>query len=433
MLKAIKIRIYPDAVQMHYINCMLGTSRFVYNDCLAYRIAKYNEEGRSVGFAELGKHLVALKSEEDKEWIKDTHSKVLQQSLINLEHAYKSFFNNGTGFPRFKSKHDTKQSCRFPSDAFIGVEGNRISLIRQLKNIHFKCSVRDERILNRKQSSVRSATMSRDLTGRYHLSVLLDSNEMRSVRKPVNDVVGVDLGIKTFLVDSRGNEYRNLKLKRTNEKKLSRLHRSLSKKVLGSRNREKSKIRLARFYSRINDRKEYYLHEVANRLLDENQVVAIENLNVMGMMQNHSLARSIQELSLSRFGAILKYKAGWMGRSVVEVDRFFPSSKLCSVCGHKKTDLKLSDRTWACPSCGAFHDRDRNAATNIEREGRRIVAVGTDSKKVIKSVLGPSLPESTPAESGSVDDIGLTTVLKSTHSSKQEGKVARPASVIGKE
>ena len=165
MLKAIKIRIYPTDEQVHHISGLLGTCRFIYNNLLAYKIHQYNENKHSVSFSELGKQLVNIKSE--YEWIRLSHSKVLQQSLINLEKAYSSFFNNGAGFPKFKSKKDNTHSCRFPSDAFIGINGNRISLIKQLKDIHFKCSKKDEIYLNKNQDIVRSITLTKTNYNKY--------------------------------------------------------------------------------------------------------------------------------------------------------------------------------------------------------------------------------------------------------------------------
>jgi putative transposase len=372
MLKAIKMRLYLNDAQENYVSNLLGTSRFIYNNLLAFKIEEYNTNKKSISFGELGKKLVELKSEYD--WIKNSHSKVLQQCIINLENAYKSFFKNGNGFPKFKSKKDNKQSCRFPSDAIIGLKGNRISIIKQLKDIHFKCSVRDERYLNKHQYRIKSGTLSRTKSGKYYLSILIDSNVNKKLLK-TDKIVGIDLGIKDFIVTSDNTTFENIKIKRNNEDKLAKLHRKLSRKQKGSKNKDKSRIKLAKFYEKLNNKKEYYLHSVVNQLLNENQVVVIEDLNVKGMMKNHNLARSIQELSLFRFKEILKYKAGWYGRDIIEIDRFYPSSKLCSCCGHKNDMLELKDRSWKCVKCDIVHDRDFNAATNIRREGERILKI----------------------------------------------------------
>jgi len=369
MLKAIKIRLYLNEEQVNYVNNLLGTSRFIYNKLLAYKIEKYNKEKHNVTFGELGKQLINLKSE--YEWVKNSHSKVLQQSLINLEKAYKSFFKNGNGFPKFKSKKNSKESCRFPSDAISGINGNRIYLIKQLKNIHFKCSINDEKYLNKNQKEIKSATLTKTKSGQYYLSILIDKPN-KTLINPVYNIIGLDLGIKDFIVDSNGNRYENIKIKRNNEKKLSKLHKQLSKKQKGSKNNEKARIKLAKYYEKLNNKKENYLHHIINQLLNENQVIVIEDLNVKGMMKNHRLSKSIQELSLHRFKEMLTYKSKWYNRDIIEIDRYYPSSKLCSCCGHKNNELKLSDRKWKCTSCDTIHDRDFNAAINIMKEGERI-------------------------------------------------------------
>lgn len=388
MLKGIKIRLYLNDVQMDYVNNLLGTTRFIYNDLLSYKIEKYNSEKHNVNFTELGKRLTNLKNE--YEWIRNSHSKVLQQSLINLEYAYKSFFKNGNGFPKFKSKKDNKQSCRFPSDAISGIKGNRINIIKQLKDIHFKCSVSDEKYLNKNQKDIKSATLTKNKNGIVYLSILIDKPN-KNLIKPVNNVIGLDLGIKDFIVDSNGNTFENIKIKRNNEKKLTKSHKELSRKQKGSKNKEKSRIKLAKLYEKLNNIKENYLHQVTNQLLNENQVIVIEDLNVKGMIKNHNLARSIQELSLYRFKQMLTYKTEWYGRDIIEIDRFFPSSKLCSSCQYKNNELSLKDREWTCVNCGQHHNRDYNAAINILNEGKRILKIGLSS------------PELTPLESKSLD------------------------------
>ena len=368
MLKAIKVRLYPSDDQIIYINKLLGTSRFVYNQCLNYKITEYKENKKSTSFGETGKLLTSLKLE--YEWIKESHSKVLQQSLINLDRAYKNFFKQGNGFPKFKSKHEN-QSCRFPVDAISGIKGNRINIINSLKDIHYKCSKSDESYLNHHQKEIKSATLSRNKCGYYYFSILIDRPN-KSLNKAKNGIVGLDLGIKDFIVTSEGQHYENLKSKRNNQKLLSKLHRELSRKKKGSNNQKKARVRLAKTYNKINNIKDNYLHSVTNQLLSENQTIVIEDLNVTGMLKNHKLAKSIQELSLNRFKTMLTYKADWYGREVIQVSRWFPSSKLCSCCGYKKDDLTLKDRMWVCPECGSVHERDLNAAINIKNEGHKI-------------------------------------------------------------
>jgi putative transposase len=387
MLKAIKVRLYPNQDQTIYINKLLGTSRFVYNQCLNYKITEYQSKKKSTSFGETGKFLTSLKSE--YQWIKDSHSKVLQQSIINLESAYKNFFRDKKGFPKFKSKHQ-KQTVRFPIDAISGVKGNRINIINALKDIHYKCSRDDEKYLNHNQSEIKSATLSKNKCSEYYFSILIDDDRIKTLPKS-NKIVGLDLGIKDFIVTSEGCIYENLKSKRNNQKRLIKLQRSLSRKANKSHNKERARLRLAKTYNKINNIKEYYLHSITNQLLSENQTIVIEDLNVNGMLKNHKLAKSIQELSLNRFKQILMYKAEWCGRDVIQVNRWFPSSKLCSCCGYKKDNLTLKDRTWLCPECNSIHDRDLNAAINIKNEGYKI-KIGLSSPELTHQESKPLGP-----------------------------------------
>lgn len=373
MLKAIKIRLYPTKEQVTYINKQLGCCRFVYNQCLAYRKDSYEKESTSISSSDSINHIVDLKSE--YEWLKEIHSKVLQQSVRDMNKAYDNFFKLHKGYPKFKSKKDNNQSCRFPKDAFIGVRGNRIDLIRALSDIHFKCSRKDEIYLNKNQDKVSSLTLRKLPSGEFYLSVLIDKpNDYRS---QTNGIIGIDLGIKDFVVTSDGESFDNLHHKKSKTNKLKRLHRELSRKQKGSNNKNKARLKLAKSYNEISNQKEYYLHQVTNALINENQIICMENLNVKGMMRNHKLAESIQEMNFGEFRRMLEYKAKWYNRQVVFVDRFFPSSKTCNHCGYAYKSLKLSDRQWVCPNCGEVIDRDYNAACNIKDEGLRIIGLSS--------------------------------------------------------
>jgi len=387
MLKGIKIRLYLNKDQEVYVNQLLGTYRFVYNQSLTYKISEYKENGKSVGLKDLGKRLTEMKNEYP--WMRESHSQVIQQAIIDLERAYNAFFKKQNFFPKFKSKHDNKKSCRFPIGAISGLRGNRINIIKPLWNVHFKCSIADQKYLNKNQDKIRSGTLTKTPSGKYLFSILIDDTRVKSLPE-VDSVIGIDLGIKDFIVTSDGTKYENIKIRRSNEKGLKRLHRKLSRGEKGSRNRNKTRVKLAKRYEKLDNIKQNYLHHIANRLLSENQTIAIEDLNVAGMVRNHKLAKSIQELSISRFIQILEYKAEWYGRSVVKVGRFFPSSKLCSECGNKNNELTLKDRNWICSACGTNHDRDLNAAKNVLMEGKKIK-------------IGLSSPELTPLESSSLE------------------------------
>ena len=377
MLKAIKIRLYPNKTQAIYINKLLGCYRFVYNQCLALKKDKYIEDKSNLGLKELGHYFHnELTKTEEYSWLNEHNTKVLKQSIMNLMEAYKRFFVNGNGFPKFKSKHDNNASCRFPLEAISKRNdylSYKLTLTSDLKNIKFACSIEYANYLNKYKSNIKSATLTKTKSGKYFLSILVDGDITKVLAKPINNIIGIDLGIKTFIVDSKGNEYANIKIKRNNEKKLAKLHGELSRKDKGSKNKEKARIKLARYYEKLNNIKQEYLHSISNKLLNENQVIAIEDLNVSGMMQNHNLARSIQELSLYDFKSKLIYKANWYDRYIVEVGRYFASSKLCHNCGYKNINLTLNDREWTCPKCGIKHNRDKNAAINIENEGYKII------------------------------------------------------------
>lgn len=373
MLKAIKIRIYPTVEQVDFINKQLGCCRFVYNNCLAFRKDSYQNEHVSISSSEAVKHITVLKK--DNEWLKDVHSKVLQQSVRDMNQAYDNFFKLHRGFPKFKSKHDNRQSCRFPKDAFIGVRGNRIDLIKVLKDIHFKCSRNDERYLNRNQDKVKSITLSKEPNGKFYLSVLIDK-PLRQVPQS-SSMVGLDLGIKDFAVTSDGQVIENIHFKKNEESRLKRFQRQISKKIVGSKNREKARLRFAKLNEKIRNRKLNFLHDVTNHLIDENQVIVMEDLNVKGMVRNHKLAESISEVNWGEFRRILAYKAAWHGRQLVFIDRFYPSSKRCNHCGYIYKELTLKDRQWVCPECGSLINRDYNAALNILEEGERIIGLSS--------------------------------------------------------
>ncbi len=401
MLKAIVIRIYPDKEQADYIGRLVGCCRFVYNQCLEYRSKQYKENGISVSAVEAVKHLTDLK--DDYPFLRDVHSKVLQQSVRDMNTAYDNFFRHGYGFPRYKSKHGSKQSCRFPKDAFMGVRGNRIDLTRALRDIHFKCSRRDEKFLNGNQDAVHSLTLTMTHIGKYYLSVLVECPEPN--KDPVDGVVGIDLGVKDFYVDSNGNRLPNPHFYRNAEKRLKHLNRVLSRRTKGSHSWWKAVRAVARLNEKIADRRGNFIRQAVSRLVGENQVICVEDLNVKGMLKNRKLSKCIQDVSFGEFLNTLSQKCDMHGRILVRIGRFYPSSKRCCHCGYIYRNLTLSEREWDCPQCGSHIDRDYNAARNILDEGLRII--------------GLSSPESKPGENPPVDDRHRCD-LRSSGSLKQE-------------
>jgi putative transposase len=376
MLKAVKIRLYPTKSQSDYINRLCGSYRKVYNMCLEKKINAYKTDKTSLNIGELGNYFhQELTKTEEFSYLNEHNTKVLKQSIINLLDSYKRFFINGNGFPKYKSKHDRQQSARFPLEAiskYNVYSDNRVTLGKPLKKVKFECSDRDRNYLTNHNDKIKSATLSRTKSDKYFLSILIE-NFIEPMVKPINDIIGIDIGIKDFMVCSDGQVFDNLKLRKNNEKQLIKLQRQLSKKVVGSHNRYKAKIKLARKYEKLNNIKINYIHNITTQLVRENQTIVIEDLNVSGMLKNHCLAKSIQDLSINETFRQLKYKCEWYGRDLIVIDRWFPSSKLCSNCGYKYKNLSLKERDWVCPDCGTHHSRDFNAAINIVNEGKRLI------------------------------------------------------------
>lgn len=376
MLRAIKIRLYPNETQVTQFNKLLGCYRFVYNQCLARKIKSYEENKFSENLSTLGKffHHELLK-DDNFIWLREQNTKVLKQAVKDMLTAYKNFFTQHTGYPKFKSKSDNKQSCRFELGA-ISKRNDYTSYylsLANIKNIKFKCSKKYSEYLEKHKLHIKSATLSKLPCGEYYLSILIDGSLIHRGLKVTDNVVGIDLGVKDFIITSDGEVFDNLHFKKSKTKKIKKLQRQLSRKKKNSNNRKKARIKLAKEYKKINDKKQYYLHQVSNTLINENQVICMEDLNVKGMLRNHKLAESIQEMNFGEFKRILEYKANWYNRKIVFVNRFYPSSKKCNHCGYINKNLKLNDREWICPQCGRVIERDYNAALNILEEGIRIL------------------------------------------------------------
>lgn len=376
MLKAIKIRIYPNSVQKDFISKQLGCCRLIYNKLLDYKKTQYKEYKQNTSLSQLGKYLTNLKKQDEYLFLNDVYAMCLAQTMQDLLKAYDNFFKLHKGYPKFKSKKDTKQSCRFTNLIFRGkkkINGNRITLIKQLTNILFKCSRKEEIYLNHNEKYIHSVTLTKTSTNKYYLSILIDYNIIQ--KEKLDTVIGLDLGIKDFIVDSNRNRYENKHFYKNQEKKLKKLQQQLSKKQKGSNNRNKLKIKLAKVHEKISNQRNTYLHQITSKLVNENQIICIEDLNVKGMMSNHKLAKSIQELSLYEFRRQLEYKCRWYGRQLIIIDRFYPSSKTCHNCGYIYKDLKLSNREWICPHCGKLIDRDYNASLNILDNGLKQILI----------------------------------------------------------
>ena len=375
MLRAVKIRLYSNKQQATQINKLLGCCRFVYNQTLARKINQYKEHNISENRTTLSYWLFhELLKDDNFLWLREQNTNVLQQVIMDMLDAYKRFFKQHTGYPKFKTKHDNKQSCRFVRYTISkrnDYTTYQLSLAN-IKNIKFRCNKKYAQYLQNHHDNIRQATLMKLPCDEYYLSILVDGDLTRKV-KETNEVVGIDLGIKDFVITSEGEVFNNLHFKKNETNKITKLQHQLSRKEKGSNNRNKARIKLAKTYKKISDRKQYYLHKVSNSLINENQVICMENLNVKGMIKNHKIAESILEMNFAEFRKILEYKAKWYNRKIVFVDRFYPSSKICSCCGYKYKDLTLDIREWSCPNCGNHHDRDINAAINILNEGIRLI------------------------------------------------------------
>ena len=377
ILRATKIRLYPNKTQEQTLNKVLGCYRFVYNKMLALKQEAYNRDKSNLGLCELSKffHGELLKKSEYS-WLKEQNTKVMKQAIRQMLSAYDGFFKLGKGFPKFKSKHDNN-SALFPCEAISKsntFETRHISLTKSLKNIKFHCSNLYFERLQRYKDNIKSATLSKTKSGKFYLSVLMSMNEEEFKQFiHTNNKVGIDLGVKDFVVTSDGEVFKNKHFLKQSENKIKKLQRQLSKKVKGSNNRYKVRIKIAKEFEHLTNQRIDYIHNVVNSLLRTYDYVFMEDLNVQGMLKNHKLAKGIQELGFYTFKNILKNKAMMNNKFVIEVDRWFASSKTCHECGYVYKNLTLGEREWTCPICGEHHDRDLNAAVNILMEGQRML------------------------------------------------------------
>ena len=378
MLRAIKVKLYPNKQQEQEINKVLGCYRFVYNHMLALKQKEYDDNKINLSLCDLSKYFHGtLRKSKDYSWLKEQNTQVMKQSIRQMLTAYDRFFKLHTGFPKFKSKKD-KQSALFPLNAISKrnkFEQRKITLNQSFKGIKFRCSDLYFKRLQTYKNNIRSATMSKTKSGNYFLSILIDIPQSEIVKfKQTGESVGIDLGVKDFVITSDGEVFENKHFFKKQENKINKLQKQLSRKVKGSNNRDKARIKLAKAYERLVNQRENYIHSVVNELLKYYDTIYMEDLNVNGMLKNHKLAKAIQEVGFYRFKSVLLDKSVNNGKRVVFVDRFYPSSKTCSCCGSIYKGLTLNDREWRCPSCGKIHDRDLNAAMNILTEGKKILA-----------------------------------------------------------
>ena len=365
MVKAFRYRLYPTPEQSVLLNKHIGSSRFVYNLALETKQMAWAGNRVNLNCFDLIKQLPDLKKE--CEWLKEINSQSLQQPIRNLDNAFTRFFKGQGNFPKFKKKSNGG-SFNIPQN--ISLENGKLIIPKFKKGI-------DITLHRPIKGEIRQATISKTPTGKYFVSILCETGETNKPKAKIeeNTSVGIDLGIKTFLVTSDGEYFDNPKFLRNSISKLKYVQRKFSKKK-GKRTKNK----LAKLHEKVANQRKDFLHKTSSELIKNHDSIAIEDLNIKGMLSNHKLALAISDCGWGMFVDMLEYKAEWYGKNILRIGRFEPSSKLHANCGYINKDLKLSDREWVCPKCCEVVSRDVNASINIKNFALKNILSGTDKK-----------------------------------------------------
>jgi len=367
MYKAYKFRLYPTNEQQLALAKSFGCCRWFWNYSLNLCQETYLATGKGLSRNAIQGLLPKLKKEFP--WLTDAYSQCLQYVALNVSTAYKNFFEQRAGFPRFKSKHD-RQSISYPAN--VKLEKDHLKLPGKIGLIYCK---QDRKF----DGQIKTVTVSQNPDGKYFASLLVDDGKETPMIKSEGKAIGIDLGLTHFCITSDGSKFDNPRHTKKHARNLKKKQQSLARKKKGSNRRAKARKLVAKVHSKIKRVREDFLHKLSRKIVNENQVIAVENLNVKGMVRNHNLAKAISDCGWGMFCTMLKYKSEWNGKTYMEVGRFFPSSKTCNVCLNRVDSLDLDIRVWTCSKCQTHHDRDVNAAVNIRNESLRILALGTSA------------------------------------------------------
>lgn len=363
--RAYRYRFYPTEEQKQILAKTFGCVRYVYNWGLRLKTDAYYSDGKRLYYKDLSAHLTELKRQKETVWLNEVSSVALQQELRHLDRAFINFFEGRGGYPQFHKKRG-KQSATYAASAFTW-DGEQLTLAKMSEPLNIRWS----RYFVGTPSTV---TVSKDAAERYFVSILVE--EEIQPKEPTQSQVGVDLGLMDAVILSTGQKFGNPRFFHKDEKRLAKAQRQLAKKQKGSKNREKTRLKVARIHAKIADRRQDFLHKLTTRLINENQVITVESLQIKNMIRNPHLAKSIADVGWGELIRQLEYKAHWYGRTLIKIDKFYPSSKRCSDCGHIMPKMPLHIRQWTCPKCGEHHDRDVNAAQNILAAGLAVLACG---------------------------------------------------------